>query len=61
MSGKAAIVYGGKVGVPGKDQRICPDCNGSGVDPKFGYQPMSGCDRCSATGVIRERGERSRR
>lgn len=42
----------GRVGVPRKGETICPDCNGSGSDPAVGYNPMGGCERCSATGVV---------
>lgn len=51
MSG---LVYGGKVGVPRKGERKCPDCNGTGVNQAIGYQLMGGCERCSATGVVPE-------
>lgn len=35
-------------------ERVCPSCNGCGHDPKFGYQPMGGCDRCQGTGVVND-------
>lgn len=50
MMGKP--VTGGRVGVPRKGERKCPDCGGTGVDPEFGYRLMGGCERCSSTGVV---------
>lgn len=48
----SSIRSAGFVGVPGDGERVCPHCDGSGVDPAIGYQLMGGCDRCSATGVV---------
>lgn len=48
------LTQGGRVGVPGPGERVCPECDGTGHDRERGHQLMGGCDNCDATGVVPE-------
>jgi len=54
---RAPLRYAGQVGVPGKGERICGHCNGSGRDDSEPVYRNSGCDICEGTGVLPEAGD----